>query len=281
MPDIRDPRLTTQVMSGQAVEVAKRLDNYLSVIRPGFAVIRSREVVIDNVVDFRGHEMVAYGLPSYQTEKGMRNENPEGNISRLAFSVIPTIDLTLEENLAWRDESQGVDAANIRIFIDHMNASAILGSLFTVGSVIFINAAGDFAEDNANFFWDDAANNLRLGNNLLVGGSTVRLSTGIGIENTSPSLYFFETDASGGEKFWTVQAGGGAFVFGTRSDDGFSISSWLRANRTGIVVDEVILGPLGGLKVGILKTPLVELDVAGHIHEFGRDPIRYALMGTP
>ena len=36
---------------------------------------------------------------------------------------------------------------------------------FTEGSVLFINADSEIAEDNANFFWDDSNNRLGLGTN--------------------------------------------------------------------------------------------------------------------
>ena len=48
---------------------------------------------------------------------------------------------------------------------------------FTEGSVVFTNSSGALAQDNANFFWDDTANSLKLGGAATVSGSLVLYGT--------------------------------------------------------------------------------------------------------
>jgi hypothetical protein len=53
--------------------------------------------------------------------------------------------------------------------------SKILGG--TEGSVLFIGPNGVLAEDNANFFWEDATNTLRIGT-AGTGNANIVLSAG-------------------------------------------------------------------------------------------------------
>src|SRR3990167_7912458 len=60
--------------------------------------------------------------------------------------------------------------------------SPIIG--FTEGSVIFIDALGTLAQDNANFFWDDTLNRLGIGTALPASTLDVRGETRFGSGTT-------------------------------------------------------------------------------------------------
>ena len=59
--------------------------------------------------------------------------------------------------------SDGID--NIEDNIYFGNSGSSLGGIFIKGSVIFAGPSGNLAQDNANFFWDDANNRLGIGTN--------------------------------------------------------------------------------------------------------------------
>lgn len=62
--------------------------------------------------------------------------------------------------LSWAQVSLTADVTGV---LPVINGGTGTGTAFTQGSVIFAGPAGVFAEDNANFFWDDTNNRLGLG----------------------------------------------------------------------------------------------------------------------
>lgn len=87
------------------------------------------------------------------------------------------------------------------------------GTAFTAGSVVFAGASGNYAQDNANLFWDDAANELGVGGT--PGGDTIRATTAgatlIAVNTTAagaanPSFIM----RSGGTRYWDLSLQGGS-----------------------------------------------------------------------
>ncbi len=78
------------------------------------------------------------------------------------------------------------------------------GSSFSEGSIIFAGPGGDLAQDNTNFFYDDATNQLRVGGSvrtpLIIGGTGVtddlslQATSGVG---TTGSWIFFKVGNNG------------------------------------------------------------------------------------
>jgi len=78
------------------------------------------------------------------------------------------------------------------------------GSSFTEGSIIFVGPGGDLAQDNTNFFYNDATNQLRVGGSVLtplvIGGTgttddlTLQSTSGVG---TTGSWIFFKVGNNG------------------------------------------------------------------------------------
>jgi len=79
---------------------------------------------------------------------------------------------------------------------------------FVQGSVLFADANGLVAQDNSNFFWDDATNELQLGGNLLITGTQININSGTaanlildkGAANRGGDILF----RTGGSERWTV-----------------------------------------------------------------------------
>lgn len=69
--------------------------------------------------------------------------------------------------LSWNQISLTADVTGI---LPVANGGSGTSTAFTQGSVIFAGAAGVFAQDNANLFWDDANNRLGLGTNTPASG---------------------------------------------------------------------------------------------------------------
>lgn len=78
------------------------------------------------------------------------------------------------------------------------------GSSFTEGSIIFVGPGGDLAQDNTNFFYNDATNQLKVGGSvltpLIIGGTgttddlTLQSTSGVG---TTGSWIFFKVGNNG------------------------------------------------------------------------------------
>ena len=76
----------------------------------------------------------------------------------------PELELTTADFIPAADGTQSLGHTGRRwdIFADALDVTTLSLS-FTEGSVLFANASGDIAEDNANFFWHDTNNQLLLG----------------------------------------------------------------------------------------------------------------------
>lgn len=124
------------------------------------------------------------------------------------------------------------------------------GALFTQGSVIFAGPGGLFAQDNANFFWDDANNRLGIGTT----SPNARLHVSAGVTNYDPSLTTHDTCAIDLESAEVELAIGVA----TASPYAY----WLQS-RSGGGTWTLSLNPLGG-NIGIgTAAPSCVLDVNG------------------
>lgn len=120
----------------------------------------------------------------------------------------------------------------------------IVASGLTQGSVTFINGSGALAEDNSNFFWDNANNNLGIGTsspyrNLSVAGTTVfdGLSTHNATTTFNDDIYFQSSQGTQ-QYLWTScpaeecialqsQSSGVASIFRMFSKDGDGTDSVL------------------------------------------------------
>ena len=81
----------------------------------------------------------------------------------------------------------------------------------TPGSVLFGGAGGVLAQDNANFFWDDANNRLGIGNaapsdTLHITG-TLRTTGNVGFGTTPAANAFFRSVPSAGQTTGAIQIG--------------------------------------------------------------------------
>jgi len=83
------------------------------------------------------------------------NSNEEDDDSFFFLHLISDIDGTPDTELT-------IDQAG-NIVTDGTITSSGLDTNLTEGSVVFANSAGALAQDNANFFWDDTANELGIG----------------------------------------------------------------------------------------------------------------------
>lgn len=91
--------------------------------------------------------------------------------------------------LSWAQVSLTADVAGI---LPVANGGSGTGTAFTAGSVIFAGVAGIYTEDNANFFWDDAANRLTV-NQLNISNTSSATVGGIYF-GTDRTIHNFGTD---------------------------------------------------------------------------------------
>lgn len=96
--------------------------------------------------------------------------------------------MTIETRVRSTSTSSGGGGSELEIAI----GEPVIGG--TAGSVLFVDSSGNLAQDNANFFWDDTGNILKLGGHLLVGGLT--------------------TDGTGVLQFPTATTSAGGITFG-------------------------------------------------------------------
>lgn len=145
MPDIRDNRLISKPPSSSAIEVERRRQNYLIIIRGGEGLIRSREMMVDTSLDLRGHEVVHDGRTTFKDDTIFRDENPPGAIAIRDISGVP-ISRGVTTDLAWRD---GEAFRNIRVLLDNFNVLGIGTITVEEGDVSVVSPAStiDFSAD--------------------------------------------------------------------------------------------------------------------------------------
>jgi hypothetical protein len=95
--------------------------------------------------------------------------------------------------------------------IDPANGGTGAGA-FTAGSIVFAGASGVYTQDNANLFWDDTNNYLKL-------GSAAQIFFGTDITLRRPGLAQFAIDLGNGAKV----------DFGTTTANGFTITAAVAA----------------------------------------------------
>lgn len=89
----------------------------------------------------------------------------------------------------------------------------VLGKLVvggTVGSVLFVGAGGVLAQDNANFFWDNATKTLRLGGPINISAATAGQIQFPAIQNPSANANTLDDYSESAPQPTLVGSGGGA-----------------------------------------------------------------------
>lgn len=148
----------------------------------------------------------------------LRGTNPAASIIYDLPTTAPTLGQVLSATapaagvvtLSWATAASGVAIGD-----------TITGA--TAGSVFFAGAAGVLAQDNANFFWDDAANNLIIKSTLTLGDASVANGQ-IVLRNSSNA---FTT---------TIQTGvtGASYTLTLPTTDG-AANEFLQTNGSGVL----------------------------------------------
>ena len=95
------------------------------------------------------------------------------------------------------------------------NGGTGTGTAFTSGSVVFADGSGVYAQDNTNFFWDDANDRLGIGvgassNTITINGSSVGAALSTNIEGATDSIGRLA-------RRFSASAGLGTYLLGARS----------------------------------------------------------------
>ena len=118
-----------------------------------------------------------------------------------------------------------------------VSGTLAITNTFTSGSVVFAMGTG-FAQDNANFFWDDANNKLGIGiNSSLQAKLHIK---GVGNDSTTNSLFI--ENVNGTDQFWTKDDGSTYIRTGIDQIFSFSGGNLSITNDTGIIRNTSVIG---------------------------------------
>ncbi len=119
------------------------------------------KLTVDGAIDPTSLTLVAAGNLAYQEQAaGQAVAVSPADRGRLIYN---------QGTQAWQVSANGGAYVNVATGSGMAIGGTIVGA--TVGSVLFAGAAGVLAQDNANFFWDDAGNALSMGGGSAAGAS--------------------------------------------------------------------------------------------------------------
>ena len=137
-----------------------------------------------------------------------------GQITYVKGDIVAASDEEILERLAVGDDGQFI-VAEATADTGLQWSSTLTLSGMTEGSVTFINASSQLAEDNTNFFWDDTNNRLGIGTN--TPGTELDVAGDISVGGSNNELRFyeganyvgFEAPALTGDQIWVLPAADG------------------------------------------------------------------------
>jgi len=122
----------------------------------------------------------------------------------------------------------------------------------TAGSVLFVDASGNLAQDNANLFWDDSNDRLGIGTDSPAARLEVNSATA-----TTPGLIVQTTDDDPTQLLVDCQSSAGATLLGLTADGDFAVGA--ADNTAPLFFDE----GLGYLRVGGTGAPVTYFQIIG------------------
>lgn len=120
---------------------------------------------------------------------------------------------------------------------------------YTSGSVMYVNSSGQFAQDNANFFWDATNKALAIGASSVTASFKLDVRGDVQVRGPIARLVHYDTSGSVDNKRWDIYAFASALTFQTVNDALSTAQTWLQVARSGTTIASLTF-PQGGIIVG-------------------------------